>query len=460
MQTGITPREDSDRQTRDWTQGGILRNLLNLSWPMVLTEGFAVTAMTLDFVWVGRLGTTAIAGIGVASMVTMLAMSADVGLMTGLRAIVARFVGAGDRDGAIHAAQQAMALSILFGTMMTVIGVTFPERLIELFGVDENVVSTGAGFLRIMSAGMIGFGLRVVADSTMQASGDTVTPMRITLLTRSIHLVLGPFLVLGWWFFPAFGVAGAGALNVLAHNLAAVLGIWVLLSGRSRLRLTASGFRLDFPMMWRIICIGVPALVMTTQRSLGYIVITWLMAPFGTVALAAHSIVQRIDMILFLPSWAISAGAGVLVGQNLGAGLPGRAERSAWLATALVTGLMAIGCLVLLLAAEVVTGLFNTEPELIAAAADFLRIAAAGYAVMALVITLGQALSGAGDTLAAMVISVIMVWLVQVPLGLLLPDVGGLGALGVRWAIVGGTVVGATAYLMYFRSGKWKLRNV
>jgi len=170
--------------------------------------------------------------------------------------------------------------------------------------------------------------------------------------------------------------------------------------------------------------------------------------------------VQRVDTVLFLPSWALSAGAGVLVGQNLGARLPDRAERSAWLAAGLVTGLMAIGCLVLLFAAEGVTGLFNTEPELVATAADFLRIAAAGYAVMAMVITLGQALSGAGDTLAAMVISVIMVWLVQVPLGFLLPNVGGLGALGVRWAIVVGTVAGAAAYLMYFRSGKWKLRNV
>lgn len=460
MTADITPKEPSDRQTRDWTQGGILRTLLSLSWPMVLTEGFAVAVMTLDFIWVGRLGTTAIAAMGVASMVVMLAMSAAVGLMTGLRAIVARFVGAGDNAGAAHAAQQAVALSIFLGATSTVIGVAFPEELIRLFGVDEDVVTAGAGFLRIMSAGMIGFGIRVVADSAMQASGDTVTPMRITLLTRSIHLVLGPFLILGWWFFPAFGVTGAGALNAIAHTLAAMIGIWVLLSGRSRLRLTTANFRLDPPMMWRIIRIGVPALVMTSQRSLGYIVITWLMAPFGTVALAAHSIVQRVDTILFLPSWALSVGAGVLVGQNLGAGRPDRAERSVWLATGLVTGLMAIGCLVLLLGAEGVTGIFNAEPELVAAAASYLRIAIAGYVVTALVITLAQALAGAGDTLVAMVISVVMVWLVQVPLAFLLPNVGDLGALGVRWAIVGGTVVGAAAYLMYFRSGKWKLRNV
>jgi putative MATE family efflux protein len=460
MPADYTPRDDENRQTRDWTQGGILRNLLSLSWPMVLTEGFAVTVMTLDIVWVGRLGTTAIAAIGVASMVTMLAMSAEVGLMAGLRAIVARFVGSGDHAAAVHATQQAIALSIFFGIVTTVIGVAFPEELIALFGVEEDVVQAGAGFLRIMSAGMLGFGLRIVADSAMQSSGDTVTPMRITIITRSIHLVLGPFLILGWWIFPAYGVPAAGFLNVLAHNLAAALGLWALLSGRSRLRLTLSGFRLDPAMMWRIIRIGVPALVMTTQRSIGAIVLTWLMAPFGTVALAAHSLVQRVDTVLFLPSWALSAGAGVLVGQNLGARRPDRAERGAWLATALVTGWMAVGSLALLLAAEGITGIFNTEPELVASAAVFLRIAAAGYVVMALVITLGQALSGAGDTVPAMIISVLMVWAVQVPLAFLLPEIGGLGVLGVRWAIVGGTVAGGAAYLVYFRSGRWKLRSV
>ncbi len=460
MPAEITPREDSDRQTRDWTQGGILRNLLSLTWPMVLTEGFAVTVMTLDFIWVGRLGTTAIAGMGVASMVTMLAMSAEVGLMTGLRAMVARSVGSGDRTGADHATQQALALSIAFGVVMTAIGVAIPEQLMELFGVDDDVVKAGAGFLRIMSVGVLGFGLRVVTDSAMQASGDTVTPMRITLLTRSVHLVLGPFLILGWWFFPALGIPGAAIVNVLVHTIAAAIGLWVLISGRSRLRLTLTGFRIDFPMMWRIVRIGVPALVMTTQRSLGYIVLTWLMAPFGTVALAAHSIVQRVDTILFLPSWALSAGAGVLVGQNLGARQPQRAERSVWLATGLVMALMAVGSLVLVLAAEGITGLFNQEPELTAAGAAFLRIAAAGYVLMALVITLSQALSGAGDTVPAMIISVVMVWAVQVPLALLLPDVAGLGVLGVRWAIVGGTVAGGAAYVVYFRSGRWKLRNV
>ncbi len=136
----MPPGDQSGRMVRDWTQGGILRNLLSLSWPMILTEGFAVIVMTLDFVWVGRLGTTAIAGIGVASMVTMLAMSAQVGLMTGLRAMVARFVGANDSAGAVNVAQQALVIFTAFGIITSVIGIIFADELLGLFGVGVEVL--------------------------------------------------------------------------------------------------------------------------------------------------------------------------------------------------------------------------------------------------------------------------------------------------------------------------------
>ena len=200
--------------------------------------------------------------------------------------------------------------------------------------------------------------------------------------------------------------------------------------------------------------------MMTIQRSLGYIIMTWLMAPFGTVAMAAHGLVQRVDTFVFLPSWALSAGAGVLVGQNLGARKPERAERSAWLAILLVGGILTLACLILLLLARETAHIFNPETAFVTMGASFLRIAAAGYTAMALVVVLGQVLSGAGDTTPGMIISVAMVWVVQVPLAFLLPDLVDMGASGVRWAVVGGTFAGAIGFLLYFRSGRWKKRLV
>ncbi len=199
---------------------------------------------------------------------------------------------------------------------------------------------------------------------------------------------------------------------------------------------------------------------MSIQRSLGYLVLAWFMVPFGTFAVAGHSLIQRIDTLIFLPTWAIGSSAGVLVGQNLGARQPQRAERSAWLAVIVIIVVMFIVTIALLLWAEGIIGLFNQETGLMDMASTFLRIAAAGYLLMALTVVLQQVLSGAGDTMPAMFISLMMIWVVQVPLAYLLPQITDFGVYGVRWALVIGTVAGAFAYIVYFKMGRWKGKRI
>jgi putative MATE family efflux protein len=427
---------------------------------MVVTEGFGVIAFTVDLIWVGRLGAASIAGVGVASMVSMLIMGANVGIVMGVRATVARLVGAYDTPGANHAATQALVIGIVYGVVMTAAGMVLAEPVLELFGLEPLVVSEGAIYMRIMFAGMLGFSLRITADSIMQASGDTITPMKITILTRSIHLLLAPFIIFGWWVFPRLGVGGAAMANVTAHTLAMVIGLWVLFTGRSRLRLTLSNFHADPSIIWRMVKIGIPACIMSIQRSLSYLVLAWLMVPFGTLAVAAHSIIQRIDTLIFLPTWALGAGAGVLVGQNLGAQQPQRAERSTWLATGFVAIFMLVASAVFLLLAEGIVGIFNAESGLVEIGSDFLRIAVAGYLLTGLTVVFQQAISGAGDTVPTMLISLLMVWVIQLPLAFFLPRVGNLGVYGVRWALVIGIVIGAVTYATYFRAGRWKRKRV
>jgi len=427
---------------------------------MVVTEGFGVVAITVDLIWVGRLGVASIAGVGVASMVAMLIMGANVGIVMGVRAMVARLVGARDTGGANHAATQALVIGIVYGVVMTAAGMALAKPVLELFGLEPLVVREGAIYMRIMFAGMLGFSLRITADSIMQASGDTITPMKITIVTRSIHLLLAPFMIFGWWIFPRLGVAGAATANVTAHSLAMVIGLWVLFTGRSRLRLTLSNFHTDPSIIWRMVKIGIPACIMSIQRSLGYLVLAWLMAPFGTLAVAAHSIAQRIDTLLFLPTWALGTGAGVLVGQNLGAQQPQRAERSTWLATGFVAIVMLVASAVFLLQAEGIVGIFSAESGLVGIGSDFLRIAVAGYLLMGLVVVFQQAISGAGDTFPAMLISLLMVWVIQLPLAFFLPRIGNLGVYGVRWALVIGIVIGAVTYAIYFRMGRWKRKRL
>ncbi|MFC2071753.1 MATE family efflux transporter [Chloroflexota bacterium] len=445
---------------KDWVKGSIVRNLWLLSWPLIVHESFYMVTHFFDMVWVGRLGATSIAGVGVASMIAMLVEAAIRGLVMGARAMVARFIGAGDSIGANHVARQAFIISAVYGAVVTAIGVIFAEPILKLFGLEADVIAEGVAYMRIMFVGCISMALWLAAYGIIQASGDTVTVMKITVFVRSVWVVLDPFLIFGWWLFPRLGVVGAATASVISQTLAISLALWALFRGRTRLRLTLRGFRPDPNMMWRIAKIGIPAAVMSLQRAFGQLVLTRFMVPFGTLAVAAHSLVHRVQMILNIPSVALGRGAGVLVGQNLGAGQPERAERSGWLAVGFVEALTLIGSVAVLLWAESIIRIFNTEPSLVQLASIFLRIAAAGYLALGFTSVLQQAISVAGDTIPPMLISLAMIWMVQLPLAFLLPRVTELGVYGVRWAIVAGLVVGAVAYITYFRLGRWKRKKV
>ena len=445
---------------RDWTKGSIMRNLLLLSWPMIVSTGLNMLGPTIDMIWVGRLGAASIAGVGVAGIAVMLVMSAMMGLFMGLRAMIARFVGAGDIQGANHVARQALVISAAFAIVMAALGIFFAESILVLLGLEADVVAEGATYMRIMFVGTVVMSFRMVAEGVMQASGDAMTPMRIAVLFRFSHVALCPFLIFGWWVFPRMGVSGAAVTNVISQSLGLALGMWVLFSGRSRLRLSLSNFRIDLNIIWRMVKIGIPASIMGIQSSLGQFVLMWLMVPFGTLAVAGHTLCQRVEMVLFMPGVGLGMAAGVLAGQNLGARQPERAEKSGWLAIGVAEGIMVTCSVVILVWAEGLIRIFSPEPGLVEMTGDFLRIATVGYMVLGFIMVSQFCISGAGDTIPPMIFALVIIWVVQLPLAFFLARVPELGVYGVRWAMVSGMLVGAVAFTMYFRMGRWKRKEV
>ena len=445
---------------RDWTKGSIARNLLSLSWPMIVSNSLNMAGPTIDMIWVGRLGPASIAGVGVAGIAVMLVMSAMMGLFMGLRAMVARFIGAGDITGANHVSGQAFIVSAVFAIVMASVGIFLAESILVLLGLEPDVVAEGTVYMRIMFVGVVIMAFRMVAEGIMQASGDAVTPMRIAILFRFFHVALCPFLIFGWWIFPRLGVSGAAVTNVISQSLGLALGLWVLFSGRTRLHLTLRNFRIDLDIIWRMVKIGIPGSVTGIIRPFGQLIFMRIIISFGTLAVAAHTLCQRVEMILFMPSMALGMAAGVLAGQNLGAGQPERAEKSGWLAAGLVEGVMLIGSAAILLWSGSIVGIFSPEPGLVGLTSTFLKIAIAGYLVMGFAAVLGQCLMGVGDTLPPMLVSLVIMWVVQIPLAYFLPKVTDLGVYGVRWAMVAGIFVGAVTFTTYFRLGRWKRKKV
>jgi putative MATE family efflux protein len=437
---------------RDFTKGSIVRALFALSWPMIIANSVNMIGPTVDMIWVGRLGPAAIAGVGVAGIAVMLVQSGLMGLFMGLRAMVARFIGANDEKQANYVAQQALVVGVVSSVVLAAVGVFFAEGILDLVGVAPEVIAEGALYLRVQFIGMVAMSFRMMTDA--------ITPMKIAIAFRALHVVLSPVLIFGLWIFPQMGVTGAATTNVVSQSLGTALSFWFLFSGRSRLRLTLKGMRVDFKMIWRVVRIGLPASVMGMQMNLGQFALMRFVAPFGTLAVAAHTLNQRIEMILFMPAWGLGMAAGVLTGQNLGAHQPDRAVKSGWIASAMVEAFAFVCGAAILLWAEGIVHIFTSDPNLVPLAATYLRIAVAGYLVVGLVGVFQQCISGSGDTLIPMLVSIGVMWLVQIPLAYYLPQKTDLGVYGIRWAIAVGSIISAIAYTSYYRTGRWKRKEV
>ena len=445
---------------KDWTRGSIIGNLLLLSWPMVVMEALYMVGQIVDMIWVGKLGPSSIAGVGIANICVLVVMSMDIGLIIGVRAMIARYVGVGDIWGANTIAGQAIILGATWGIVVAVIGMLVVKPILGLFGAEAEVITTGIVYLRILFAGWVAMGILVMGLYAVQASGDTMKPMIIEACIRTIHLALCPFLVLGWWIFPHLGVTGAALSNVISHSLGALIVVSLLFSGRTRLQLALKDFRPVPNIIWRILKIGIPALVLHMQKSLGDLVLLWIIIPFGTLAVAAHSLVLRVEMFFIAVGIGLGGGSGVLVGQNLGADQPRRAEKSGWLEVGLMEAFMIAFSGVILLRAENIVGIFTADPDLVALGSIFLRIATAGYLLFGFVLVFQDCIAGAGDTLPTMIVSIAMIWMIQLPLAFFLPGVANLGVYGVRWAIVVSIFSGAIFYVIYFMLGRWKAKKV
>lgn len=284
--------------------------------------------------------------------------------------------------------------------------------------------------------------------------------MWIAVFYRLSHIALCPFFVFGWWLFPRMEASGAAMTSVFTQGLGAAIGLWFLFSGRTRLRLTLRNFSIDPNIIWRLVKISLPASVSSMERTLGNLALMWFITPFGTLAVAAHSVLQRVEGFLWAPSQALGQGAGVLAGQNLGARQPERAERTGWLAASFLSGVMLITLLSTFLWADMIIHIFSSAPDLVELGTAFLRIACAGFLAMAVGAVFQQCINTAGDTLVSMLVMLLNMWLIQVPLAFYLPRITGLGVLGVRWAIVGGQVTSTIAYTIYFGLGRWKRKKV
>jgi putative MATE family efflux protein len=444
----------------DLTKGSIAGNLWALSWPMLITNTLNTLGPAIDMVWVGRLGTASIAGVGVSGIVLMVINSLILGIFTGTTAMIARSVGAGDEKMANRISQQAFVIGAAVSVIIAAIGILFTRPILLLLGIEEAVVDEGTAYMRIQLIGIVTMAAVQVFQSIMQASGDSITPMKISIGFRILQILLCPALVFGFWIFPKLGVSGAALSNIIAQSAGGVVGLWILFSGRTRIRVSFHDFAIEWGLIWRAVRIGLPASLTNMERSLAELLLVRLITPFGTIAVAAHSLAQRVDGFVQVLGGGLGSASGVLVGQNLGAKEPGRAAKTAWTASAYATGISLVCSIIIWFWAEELVHFFSADISLVQLTSTFLRIQIVAYLVWGLVVCLSLSLNGAGDTIVPMLANLITMLGVQLILGYYLSRNTDLGVNGLRWGIVIAMIIRALIYVTYFRTGRWKYKRI
>jgi putative MATE family efflux protein len=427
----------------------------------------------MEIVWAGFLGTHAIGSIGVAQGWVQVFNTARMGLDTSTRATVSRAVGAGDHDAANHAATQAILLNGSLALIIMVIGVTLAYPMLALLGVSDAVAAEGASYLRWRFVSTTTFAFLMVTMSILQAAGDPITPMKANAASRLIHMAVSPFLIFGWGV-PAMGIAGSAAGFAIAQVIGVGMTVYALFGPSSRFKLSLRNPKPDFPLMWRMIRLGAPASVTSGERSIAQLLLIGIVAPFGDLAIAAFSVVQRLQLFVNLGQGGVAQAAGVLASQNLGARKLANARAAANWAIVYSVILSTIIGIVFFVFPVSVLHIFTRDEALVEAAVPWMRIMVVGFLFMGIGDVFMYVLNTCGNTFLPMIVSLLSIWAVQQPAALFLsgqlgrwhlfgqplPALSGLGDLGVAWAIVLALVFRLLIYWPYFQWATWWRRRL
>jgi putative MATE family efflux protein len=444
----------------DFTTAPVGRAVIMLAVPMVLEMAMESIFAVVDIFWVGHLGADAVATVGLTESMMTLIYTAAMGLSIGATALVARRTGEQDPEGASRAAGQSILLGLGVAALIAAVGAANAASLLRIMGASDDIIRTGSGFTRIMLGGNATVLLLFLLNAVFRGAGDAAIAMRVLMLGNALNIVLGPLFIFGPGPFPEMGVAGAALATNLGRGTAVLYQVFVLTRGHGRVNVRARHLRLDLATMRGVLRLSGLGTFQILVGTASYIGLVRIISIFGSAALAGYTIGMRVIIFALLPAFGLSNAAATMVGQNLGAGRPDRAERAVW--TAARYNMLFLGSvgILFLIAAPVITRIFTGDATVHPMATACLRIVSLGFVFYACGMVLTQAFNGAGDTWTPTLLNLLIFWLWEIPLAWWLSTRGGFGAHGVFIALTVAYSTLAIVSAMLFRRGTWKTRRV
>ncbi|ALM54394.1 MATE family efflux transporter [Halomonas huangheensis] len=445
------------RSHRDLTVGSTLSTLIRLAAPIVVANMLQTAYQLIDAFWVGRLGANAVAAVSLSFPVLFLLISVGIGLAVAGTILAAQHYGRRELDAVNHVAAQAMLGMIVLSLLLAITGYLISPHAVTFLGASTEVAPPAADYLQISFLGMPFMFVYAAFQSLMRGVGDARTPLWIVFGTVVLNFILDPLLILGLGPVPAMGVSGAAVATVITQALSAVIGLYLLFYGRFGIQLQWHHMRPDLHLLWRLFALGGPTAVEQSTRALGMMLMTTLVAGFGTVTLAAYGIGTRLLSFVIIPALGLAQATSALVGQNIGAGKVERAEKTANLSALIAfVSLTVVGILAAIFAEPLVAIFVPDTPEVITEGALFLRLMALTFGLMGAQTVIAGAFRGAGDTMVAMIIALVSLWMLQFPLAWLLAERTSLDEVGIWLAYPIQNVVTVLVAWYWFRSGRWK----
>jgi putative MATE family efflux protein len=441
----------------DYTKGSIRGAIVLLAIPMILELSLESVFAVVDMFFVGKLGPNAIQTVGLTESVITIIYTIAIGLSIGATAMVARRTGEKDPEGAAHAGAQAMLIALIVTVAVSVPGVIFAPEILKLMKASPEVIREGVLFTRIMLGGSLVIILLFLINGIFRGAGDPAMAMKSLWIASGINIVLCPLLIYGYGPFPALGLEGAAIATTIGRGTGVLYQCYHLFGKKGIVKIRTTHFKWDPPIAKTLFQISWPAIFQFFMASGSWIVLARLVAETGgTEASAGYQIAIRNVVFFILPAWGLSNAAATLVGQNLGAKQPDRAERSVLLTTKYNAIFMSFVMLLFVFFAKPIIGIFTSEPEVMRHGAIALQIIGTGYIFYGIGMVMMQALNGAGDTKTPTWINFLGFWVFQIPFAYFLAKGLNMGPTGAFISIPVAETAIALASYYYFKKGKWK----
>lgn len=441
---------------KNFTSGSINRAIVLLSIPMILEMIMEALFAVVDVYFVSKVSVNAVATVGLTESVITLVYSIAIGLSMATTAMVSRRIGEGDKDSASSAAFQAIVITVVISVAISILGLIFAPDILRLMGGTSALIQEGVNYTRIIFGGNVVIMLLFLLNAIFRGAGDAAIAMRALWIANILNMVLDPCFIFGWGPFPEMGVTGAAVATNIGRGFGVAFQLFILLRGRHIIKITREHIKLVGTTIRRLLQVSIGGMGQYLIASASWIFLMRIIAVFGEHAVAGYTISIRMIIFAILPAWGMANAAATLVGQNLGAEQPDRAEISVW-KSAYYTMLFLLGVSILyFLFASPMMRVFHDHPEVVQYGVSSLKIICLGYIFFAYGMVIGQAFNGAGDTKTPTFVNFLCFWILQIPLAYLMGITLGWGPNGVFWAVAISETVLALVLIVLFRKGKWK----